>query len=298
MKSKFLPHIALLVANCLYAANYTVAKWVMPDYILPFGFIFARVLGAVTFFWLIHLVFNREKIAKSDIPRLIACGLFGVAINQLAFFKGLDLTTPVNASLIMITTPILVFLIAVIARKEKLHWYKIVGIVLGSAGAIYTMVGKQFSFSSLTAMGDLLVLLNATSYGIYLTIVKPLMSKYQPVTVITWVFTFGFIPVFFIALPEFRVIEWSTFPTGIIVATLFVVFGVTCGAYLCNMFALSKVNPSVVGIYIYLQPILATLVAIYFKADQLTMEKMIAALFIFAGVYFVSFYQPKQKIAL
>lgn len=294
MKINVNAHLALLIANALFASSYTVAKFIMPEYILPFGFIFIRVTGALIFFWLIALFLKSEKIAKADFPRLILCGFFGVALNQLLFFKGLDITTPVNASLMMVTTPILVVIIAVIAKKEAFSWFKVLGVLLGTLGAIVILIGKNFNFSSNTAFGDFLVLLNATSYGIFLTIVKPLMNKYSTVTVIKWVFLFGFIPVFFVGFSEFNQINWASFEASTWYSLIFIVIGVTCIAYLFNIFALSKVNPSVVGIYIYLQPLLAAAIAIMYKADSFDLAKLIAAICIFLGVYFVSFYKPKN----
>lgn len=294
MKNNALAHLALILVNALYAASYTVAKLIMPKYILPFGFIFIRVSGALIFFWLLALFFKSEKIAKTDYPRLFFCGLFGVALNQLLFFKGLDITTPVNASLMMVTTPILVVIIAIAAKKEPFSWFKVLGIILGALGALAILTGKNFNFSSNTALGDFLVLVNATSYGIFLTIVKPLMKKYSAITVTKWVFLFGFIPVIFVGFSEFNQISWASFQLSTWYSLIFIVVGVTCIAYLFNIFALSKVNPSVVGIYIYLQPLLAATIAIMYKADSFDFAKIIAAVCVFLGVYFVNFYRPKN----
>lgn len=284
------PHLAIFIANMLYGANYTIAKFVMPDYIKPFAFIFLRVSGALLFFMILHFFFSREKVEKEDYFRLFLSGMFGVAINMLMFFKGLNLTYPINASLIMITTPILVFALATIFLKERIAWYKIVGLGMGLFGAFLIIGGKNFNFSTTTAIGDFMVLINAISYSIYLTIVKPLMKKYQAITVIKWVFFFGFFPVLFFSYNEVQEIAWYSFTNTVWLSLAFVVIGVTMGTYLLNIYGLSKLNSSVVGVYIYLQPILATFFAWIFLGEiNLTKEKIMAAILIFTGVYLVSF---------
>ena len=287
---KLKPHLAIFAANAFYGANYTIAKFVMPEFLKPFAFIFLRVSGALLFFILIQLFLPKEKIAPRDYFRLFLCGIFGVALNQLLFFKGLNLTIAINASMIMITSPILIMVFSAILVKERIAWYKILGLCLGLTGAFFMIGGKSFNFSSSTAIGDFMVLINAVSFSIYLVIVKPLMLKYKPLTIIKWVFLFGFFPVLFFSYQEVQEIQWEIFTPQAWYSLLFVVFGVTVGAYLLNMYGLSKVDPSVVGIYIYLQPILALFFAwIFTNQINLDLQKVLSGLLIFVGVYLVSF---------
>lgn len=303
MLQKIKPHLALFSANAFYGANYSIAKMVMPQYLSPFAFIFLRVSGALLVFGFIHRLFIQEKVHKKDLMRLLLCGMFGVAANQLMFFKGLNKTIPINASVIMITTPILVMLFSSIFWKEKLAWYKLLGLALGIAGAFFIIGGSQLNFNSTTAKGDILIMLNAISYAIYLILVKPLMAKYKPLTVMLWVFFFGFFPVLFFSFAEIKAVEWHTFLPSTWLALAFVVLGVTVLAYLLNIYGLSKVNPSVVGAYIYLQPILALFFAwLIVGKTELTMQKIWASLLIFVGVYLVSFgknhFEKNKKIRL
>ena len=211
MNSNLKPHLALLGANVIYGLNYTIAKDVMPEYISPFGFIFCRVVGALLLFWMIF-AFNYEKIARRDLLLLAVCGLFGVALNQLMFFYGLNITTPINAGIIMTSNPILVLIASAIILKNKITATKVGGIALGILGALMLLLFKNnFSFGSETIVGDIFIFLNAMSYGTYLVIAVPLMKKYKPLTVITWVFTFGFIYVFPFGITQFTHIEWSIF---------------------------------------------------------------------------------------
>ncbi len=296
MDKKLRAHLFLLAVNLFYGAGFSVSKLVMPQYIKPFGFIFIRVSVTTLLFILIHKFWIKETPAKKDIPLIILCSLFGVVLNQEMFFLGLEITTPINAALIMITTPILVFVISFLMRYEKAAWQKIVGIIFGAGGALLILSGKDFNFSSATLLGDLFILVNATSYAIYLVMVKPLMKKYHPLTVITYIFAFGWIPVAIFGAKQFSEIQWSNFTPAIYSGVTFIVVCTTFLAYLLNVYALREVSSSVVGAYIYLQPVLASIIAISLSQDVLSAEKIIAATSIFFGVYMVSFGAKGLKI--
>jgi len=288
-------HLAILTANLIYGINYTFAKDVMPGYIEPFGFILLRVIGALPLFWLVSIFGPREKVAKKDLGRLAICGFFGVAANQLMFFAGLNITTPINAAIIMTTNPILVLIVAALILKQAITKRKIEGIALGIIGASALILFKgNLSLDSSTWSGDLLIFLNSMAYGIYLVLVAPLMSKYKPITVIKWVFAFGALYVLPFGFSQFSEIQWTTFTWEIGLKTAFVVFFTTFIAYLFNVFGLKYLKPSTVSTYIYSQPVFAAIVAILLAKDELTITKVIAAIFIFMGVYLVS-KKPKQE---
>jgi len=292
--NNLLAHGAVLGANIIYGITFSVAKDVMPEYLSPNAFILIRVTGAVLLFWLLaRLLKLNDTIQKRDWLRLALAGLFGVAINQLLFFQGLALTTPINAAIIMTVNPVMVLLIAAIILRNPITMIKSVGIALGLSGAVLltTYQHGQWvvpSFSHETAFGDFLVLLNATSYAIYLVVVKPLMQKYNPVTIIKWVFTFGWIYVLPFGVMQIGDIDWAVMPTVIYYEIGFVVLGTTFLAYLLNIYGLQKLNPSTVSIYIYFQPFFATLVALIWGTDELSVIKIMSATLIFAGVYLVS----------
>jgi len=293
MPRQLIAHLALIGAQLIYGANYTIAKEVMPDHIKPFGFIMLRCLGAVSLFWLVGL-FVKQKVERSDLPMIALCALFGIAINQLMFFKGLSFTHPINAAVIMTSTPILVLVVAAVVINERITAIRSFGIVLGLVGTLLILlVGKQLSFSSNTFLGDLMVWTNASSYGVYLVIVSPFMRKYHPITVIKWIFLFGTLMVLPFGFGEFMQIEWHTFPPNIIWATVFVVVGLSFFAYLFNTVALRYVSPSVVSTYIYLQPVIAAAFAIAWGKDELSWIKVVSALLICSGVYLVS-QKPKE----
>lgn len=289
MDKRLRAHLFLFVVNLFYGAGFSVSKWLMPTYIKPFAFILIRVGITGSLFFILQRIFIKENIRKKDIPLLLFSSLFGVIINQEMFFLGLERTTPINAALIMITTPILVFLISFILKYEQATWQKIMGLVFGGGGAFLILSGKGFSFSSDTFLGDLFILINAASYAVFLVIVRPLMKQYHPLTVITYVFLIGIIPVAIIGHKQFAVIQWQNYTALTWSGIAFIVIGTTFLAYLLNMFALREVNASVVGVYIYLQPVLASVIAIFLNQDSLTTEKIIAACSIFLGVSLVSF---------
>jgi len=291
MNEQIKAHLALLGANLFYGAGFTVAKIVMPSLIQPKGFILIRVAVVTILFWLSYFGGKnfRTKIDRKDWRTLILCAIFGVATNQLLFFQGLNLTSPIHASLMMLSTPILVSLFAVYALHEKLSVNKIIGLILGVSGAvILVLLGGKDKVATNALLGDVFVLMNATSYAIYLVIAKPLMTKYRPIIVIRWIFLIGLLVVFPFGISEFTEINWNMFSFKEYAAVAFIVICCTFFTYLWNIYALRILSPATAGAYIYLQPVFAALIAVFFYFEHLSWTKVIASIFIFAGVYFVS----------
>lgn len=296
MNKTLTAHISLLIANLIYALNFTIAKDVMPNFILPSAFILLRVIGALFMFSFSYFIFFFQKIEFKDILRFAICGLFGVAINQLFFFEGLNLTTPINAAIVMTTNPILVMLLSFIIVKEAISFRKILGITLGFVGASTLILSDgAIDLSSNNSTGNLFVFINATSYGLYLVIVKPLLNKYHPLTVLFYVFAFGLLFVLPFGYDDLTIVKWGTIPVNIYLEIIFVVVCTTFIAYLLNSSALKTLTASTVSIYIYLQPILASLFAIFLGADFLDEKKIIASVLIFSGVYLVSI-RPSESM--
>ncbi len=279
-------------ANIFYGAGFTVAKSVMPRLIEPLGFIFIRVTVVMILFWL-SIAGGKNfstKIAPKDWKILVLGGLFGVALNQMLFFAGLNLTFPIHASLIMMSTPLLITLIAVFILKDRIGWVKGIGLVLGIGGATLLMsAGQEITLTGSSALGDLLVFLNAASYAIYLVIIKPLMIRYRPIIVIRWVFFFGFLFVIPFGLPQFLRVDWSQFTPWDYTAVAFIVICVTFFTYLWNIYALKHLSPATAGAYIYLQPIFAGIISTIAIGEEVTWVKLASTFLIFLGVYLVNF---------
>ena len=256
---RVLAHLALLVVALIYGGNYLVAKGLMPDLVGPSGFIVLRVTGALALFGLL-MPFNRERVDRKDLPRMAFCGLTGVGINMLLFFNGLNVTSPVNASLIMTVNPILVLVASALVLGQPIVKRRLVGVIIGGVGAAAILLWSG-SAQRIHAswQGDLMILINATSYAFYLVAVKPLMGKYRPLTVITWVFFFGWLLTTPIGWNQAMAIDWTLFGPAEWAGVAYVVLATTFLVYLLNIFAMQHVQPTVVSVYIYLQPLLATL---------------------------------------
>ncbi|WP_159584015.1 DMT family transporter [Marinoscillum sp. 108] len=283
----FKQHIAMLLVGLLYGTNYSIVKIITPEYILPFGLIVIRVAIATACFWLIGLSVNEKINWRADWVRIVLCAFFGVGINMLFFFKGVSLTTAINGSIIMTLTPVMVFVTSLILLKEKVTLLKVLGLAVGFLGAFLIIYSPGTGISLGNWRGDVLILLNAMSYGVYLVLVKPLMTRYTPISVAKWIFFFGFLLVLPVGWNEFTQIEWQALTAKVYFSMAFVIIGVTVIVYVLNIWALKKVNPSTVGVYIYVQPVFATLIASTFFGEILSIRHLIAALLVFAGVWLV-----------
>jgi drug/metabolite transporter (DMT)-like permease len=280
-------HAGLLAVALFYGANYSISKILTPEYVTPFGFIIFRILGAGLFFWLLD--FKPERIDwRKHGKRLVACAVFGVATNQLLFFKGISMTAAVNGSIIMTLNPVFVFILSAILLNERMGKFKIVGLIISMIGALMIIYQPATELGTGDWRGDLLILLNALSYAIYLVLAKPLMATYKPLTITKWIFLFGF----FLALPvggyEAFTTDFSKFTSEAWLSGLYVIFGVTIFAYFVNIWAMRQVHPSLVGIYIYVQPLFASFIAISIFGERLTFLHIVAAGLIFTGIYLVN----------
>ena len=290
MNEKVRAHLALIGANLIYGVTYAVAKQIIPIYMSPFALVFARIAGACLLFWTLGLLLPREKIDRKDLLLLIVASVFGVAVNQSLFLNGLSLTSPIDAAIIMTGVPILVMVMARILLKEPITPFKIIGIAAGATGAILLITySGRLSFGNDNILGNIMIVGNATSYAIYLAIIKPMLTKYHPVTVMKWIFIFGLLIVSGPGISGFLKVDWGMMPREIFLSVIFVIIATTFFAYLLNNYSLKYVKPITVSIYIYSQPVIASVVALFLGQDTITLVKVISALLVFTGVYFVSY---------
>lgn len=284
--NKLVPHLYLLAVAFIYGANYTIAKDVMSSGLIkPMAFILCRVLAGVILFWATS-IFIKEKIERKDHTILMICALTGVVINQTLFFYGLHLGSVIHASLIMTATPILVVAVSWIMLKEAITYFKIGGVLLGCSGAILLILQARVQGQSINEpLGNAFIFINAVSFAVYLVLVKKLTHKYHPVTISKWVFLYGSILCIPLGLYQIQDVVWSDFDMFTWMSFLYVLIFTTFLAYLLNALALKQVSASTVSVYIYLQPLIAVLIALTLQKDQLDGVKILAAVLIFSGVY-------------
>ncbi|SDG49113.1 DMT family transporter [Psychroflexus sediminis] len=298
MSKRVLALLAALVATSIFGINHTLAKGLMPVYVQPFGFIVIRVLGAGILFWFVSLFIKNEKIKPEHWPRLLLSAVFGMVINMLFFFKGLSLSTPINSSVIVTITPILVFILSAVLIREKITILKGSGAILGLFGGLTLILfGVQQKLGAPNIpLGNTLLLINALSYGMFLIVAKPLTKTYHPITLMRWLFLTAILINLPIGWAEFQAVDWVNMPFSALWRIGFVVLGTTFTTYLLNIFALKHLSASTIGVFTYLQPVIAIAFAIISGADQLNFLKIVASILVFLGVFMVS-KNPARKRA-
>ncbi len=289
MNKNFAAHAALAAAAIIFGANYWISKGLMPGYLTPGQLVFIRLAGASILFFLLSLFGKREKFEKKDLLTIAIASLLGTTLNQYWFFIGLNYSTPVDIALIHVTNPIFVLSFAVIVSQEKITPLKTAGIFLGSAGSVIMIVYHgDISFDSDTFRGNLFALMNTVAYAIYLIMIKPVMNKYSSVAVMKWAFGFGVLFSLPISMKPMLGVSFANFTQSAWLSLIFVIVATTFLAYLFTIYALKRVDASVVSNYIYLQPFIAAVITAWMGVQAFTISKIVAAILIFSGVYMVS----------
>ena len=298
MKTGIKAHIGLLAANLFFAINISAVKYLTANhFIRPFGLNVIRVGVSMLMFSLLYFIKTPvNKISSSDIPRIILCALTGIVINQMLFLKGLSLTYPIHAVLLMLTTPILITVIAAWVLKEKVNVYKVIGLGLGVSGAIVLITAKtNLETGEQVVLGDILVIINAISYTFYFILVKPLIYKYNPMDITRWIFTIGFFMVIPFGWNELTAVHWDSLTGTAYTCIILIVIVGTFLAYILNVYGIKHLGAAVAGTYMYAQPVFAAIIAMIFLKEKLELYKILAAVLIFTGVY-LSNWQKSNKL--
>jgi len=290
MDKRILALIAAIVATSIFGFNHTIAKELMPNVLSPNALLYSRVLGAAICFWFVSLFTKREKVEIKDFKLIIICAIFGMGLNMITALNGLYNSTPINSSIITTLAPIFIFLISVILLKEKISKRKYAGVFIGFIGTLTLILLNEKSLENAPNinLGNFYLFINSISYALYFVLVKPLTEKYNMITIMKWLFLFSIFINMPFGLVEFMQVEWVEINNTSLVKIFYVVFCTTFLVYLLNLYALKNLKATTVGMFIYLQPVIGILFAIYRGADKLTIPDISSVLLVFAGVYLVS----------
>ncbi|MDB5273868.1 MAG: transrane permease [Chitinophagaceae bacterium] len=280
-------HFFIFLATCFTSMNYSIAKIVMPSEIHPYSIVLTRIIISVAFFFILDaLLYPTKKyhLPFQDIIRLISCGVVGVALNQLTLYKGLSITTPINAALIVATIPIFVLILSALFLRNLPSWKQSLGVLISASGAYYLIMYTSGGLEIKNLTGDLLILMNCISYAIYLVLVKPLLEKYHPLFLTKWMFAVAALVVFPFTIQDTLRTDWFQVSTEGWLAYTYIILFATLFNYYFTTSTLKWLNPVTTAAYGYLQPFLATLFAVCLGLDVLSTEKAIAGGVIFFGI--------------
>ena len=290
-------HLSLLGANIIYGLNYSIAKAVMPDHIKPFALVSLRSISAAILFWITSLFIQKEPVNRKDLLYMFGCSFFGVVINQTLFLVGLDMTTPINSSIILSTNPIFAFVFAALILRERITFLKGTGLAIGLSGVLLLILQNGTpDLASTTFLGDVYTLVNTISWAFYTVIIKRMLEKYHPVTVMKWTFLFVMLTNIPVGYHQWITTDWSSIPLIAWLQIGFVIVGATYLGYLLIAFGLRQLSPTIVSTYTYIQPIIAAYLATLMGQDHIDIVMITSALLIFAGVFVVSFQKQSNFI--
>ena len=293
----YAPHVALFAVQIFFGSAAILGKLALVAF-PPFAIVGFRVAGAASSFVLLQKLGGNLKLDKRSHYwqfALFAC--FGVIFNQLLFFKGLSLTTATNTSLLAVMIPVFAILVSVVIGNDRLTGLKVIGTITAGGGVIYLIDPQNASFSSATTQGDLLIILNSMSYATYVAVSKKLITHYGALKSIAWLFLFASIVNVPVGLYSLSTVDVAQVNSGAWLALAAIVIFPTILAYYWNAWALARVEPSVVAVYIYLQPLIGTLLAIFVLGEAWKPRIFTAMALIFTGVFLVTRKRKREVIS-
>jgi drug/metabolite transporter (DMT)-like permease len=282
------PHLALIAVQLLFATWPIVGKIALRA-VPAVALVGFRVAGAaLTLLILARASGNLQRIRRADWSLLVVSSILGLILNQWLYVKGLSITTAINATLLSTTIPVSTLLVGVALGTDLITLRRVLGIALAAAGVLYLIGPGRAQFSSATRAGDLLIVSNSLCYGAYIAVSTDLVKRYNALTVITWIFVVGCVATIPVGVISMAHIPLASISWGVWLAILYVILLPTAGAYYLNAWALARVPPSTVAVYIYLQPLIAFALAPMILGEALSSSTVIASLLIFAGVVVVT----------
>jgi drug/metabolite transporter (DMT)-like permease len=282
------PHVALIAVQVMFGTWPLVGKIALRT-IPSVSLVALRVAGAALAFVLLGTITRRlGRIKLRDWPLLIGSGLLGVVLNQWLFVKGLSLTTVINATLLGTAIPVFTLLVSILLRNDRVSLRRILGMFLAAAGIVYLIGPDRADFSQTSRAGDLLIITNSLCYGTYIAISKGLVSRYSALTVITWIFIVGCVPTVPAGVLSLAHVSLASVGAVVWLAVLYIILVPTVGAYYLNSWALARVSPGTVAVYIYLQPLIAFALGPLLLGEKLSWRIVLASALVFAGVLVVT----------
>ena len=291
-KDELKGHLSMTTANMMWGLMSPISKMVLiTSIITPFIIVEIRVIGAAILFWIASIFTKREHVFPPDLLKLFFASMLGVLFNQGLFTIGLGMTSPVDASIITTSTPILTMIIAAIYLKEPITNKKVSGIFLGASGALLLIVSNQNTSGTThnsNIWGDIVCLTAELSFALYLVLFKQLISRYSPITLMKWMFTYAAICIIPFSFQDITHLEWLSLEPNIWYGLSFILLGSTFVSYLLAPTGQRYLRPTVVSMYCYVQPIVASCVAVYWGMDSFNLLKIIAVICVFSGVFLVT----------
>ena len=288
-------HLLLILATVISGANYTVIKNIIPSQMSANALIFIRSATGMVFFTLLnHFLAPKVEIEKKDRLPIFISGLLGVTLNQIFFYNGMGITNPINGSIINLINPITIVVFSAIFLKENLSFYQILAILIALSGALLLVDFNSFSIDQSTFWGDVMIFLNAICFGMYLVIVTPLVRKYNPYIIVKWNFITAFCCLLPLAFTDLGQVQWHNFAQSDWLSLAYILLLTTLLVYFLNYYLPQITSPQTIGMYVYFQPFLAAIVAIWAGKDEITFKKIISGVLIIGGIY-LSQYAKRLK---
>lgn len=291
-------HLALFFANLIFGLNTPISRTIIPELIDPFSLTFLRLAGSTILFWILSLFVKKETVPAKDILLLFFASIFGIVLNQIPYIAGLSKTSPIDASLVTSLLPIITMLLAALIIKEPVTWLKAIGVLVGASGAFILIMNSANHNGKGSFTGDIMILMAASSYALYLTLFKNLISKYSPITTMKWMFLFATIMSYPVLHKSVAQTDFTSLDTSVWLRIGYVVVFATFISYLLIPIGQKTIRPTTLSMYNYMQPIVASLVAVGLGMDTFGYEKIVSTVLVFAGVYIVTQSKSRAQMEL
>jgi len=281
-------HLPLLLVQIMFSLLPTFSKIAFQTF-APECIIFYRISGTAFLFGTLFFFFFFEPVERKHLLHFAVFAIFGVVANQFLFLKGLSYTKAINASILITSIPVFTLLTAHWLKHEAISLNKGIGVAIALVGVGLLIGFDKFDMQG-ALKGNLLILINAACFSVYVVISKPMLNRYHPFTVMTYIFLIAVILVFPLTFRQVMSAPYSQISLKLFMAPVVLVLFCTAFPYLVNALILKKTYSTVVAIYTYIQPLAGSLLAILVLGEKPTAIFFVSGVLILAGVGLVSFH--------